>query len=126
MRIRKPGRLFLARSPARAGFRGSSNTTDTTHCFTRDTKPREILEPPVPGQIVNDSCTASTGTSHPLENNKKIAVKLKEAATMLSVSVKTLRRKIENREIAVCRATRHITIEVAELERFLKRNTVKL
>ena len=56
----------------------------------------------------------------------KLAVKLKEAAAMLSMSERTLRQKIKDREIAVCRATRHITIAVAELERFLARNTVKL
>jgi len=60
-----------------------------------------------------------------LENSKKIAEKLKEAAAMLSVSERTLHRKIANREISVCRATRHITIEIAELERFQKKNTVK-
>jgi excisionase family DNA binding protein len=55
----------------------------------------------------------------------KLAVKLKEAAAMLSMSERTLRQKIKDREIAVCRATRHITIAVAELERFLTRNTVE-
>jgi len=56
----------------------------------------------------------------------KLAVKLKEAAAMLSISESTLRRKIEKREIAVCRACRHIVIAVDELKRFLARNTVKL
>ena len=56
----------------------------------------------------------------------KLAVKLKEAAAMLSVSERTLRQKIKDREIAVCRATRHITITIAELERFLARNTVEI
>jgi excisionase family DNA binding protein len=55
----------------------------------------------------------------------KLAVKLKEAAAMLSMSERTLRQKIKDREIAVCRATRHITIAVAELERFIARNTVE-
>jgi len=45
---------------------------------------------------------------------------------MLSISESTLRRKIEKREIAVCRACRHIVIAVDELKRFLARNTVKL
>ncbi len=56
----------------------------------------------------------------------KLAVKLKEAAIMLSMSERTLRQKIHDREIAVCRATRHITITIAELERFLARNTLEL
>lgn len=60
------------------------------------------------------------------ESNTKLAVKLKEAAAMLSISESTLRRKIRIREIAACRATSHITISVKELERFLARNTVKL
>ena len=55
----------------------------------------------------------------------KLAVKLKEAAAMLSMSERTLRRKIKDRELAVCRATRHITIAVDELKRFLAKNTVK-
>lgn len=43
---------------------------------------------------------------------------------MLSVSESTVRRKIDTGEIAVCRATRHITIAVEELKRFLARNTM--
>ncbi len=61
-----------------------------------------------------------------MQNQEKLAVKLSEAAAMLSMSESTLRRKIEAREIAVCRASRHITIAVEELKRFLARNTVKL
>jgi hypothetical protein len=60
------------------------------------------------------------------ESTPKLAVKLKEAAAMLSMSESTLRAKIRQRDIAVCRASRHITISVKELERFLARNTVKL
>lgn len=56
----------------------------------------------------------------------KLAVKLKEAAAMLSMSESTLRKKIEQGQIAVCRASRHITISIVELERFQARNTVKL
>jgi len=55
--------------------------------------------------------------------NGKLAVKLKDAATMLSMSVSTLRRKIKTREIAACRATRHIVISMSEIEAFLKRTT---
>lgn len=56
--------------------------------------------------------------------NAKLAVKLKEAAAMLSMSQSTLRRKIINRELKVCRASRHVVIAVKELERFLAANTV--
>jgi hypothetical protein len=59
------------------------------------------------------------------QSPKKLAVKLKEAAAMLSISEISLRRKIETGEIAACRAFRHITISVDELSRFLARNTVK-
>jgi excisionase family DNA binding protein len=55
----------------------------------------------------------------------KLAVKLKEAADMLSVSERTLRRKIKAGELHACRAFRHVTISVAELESFIERNTVK-
>jgi len=60
-------------------------------------------------------------TTHP-----KLAVKLKEAAFMLSMSERTLRQKVKDREIAPCRATRHLTFAIAELERFLSRNTLEL
>jgi excisionase family DNA binding protein len=60
------------------------------------------------------------------ESLPKLAVKLKEAAAMLSISESTLRRKIAQREIPVSRATRHIVISVKELERFLAKTTAKL
>ena len=58
------------------------------------------------------------------KTNGKLAVSLKDAAFMLSMSVRSLERKIKLREIKACRATRHITIPVSELEAFIKRNTV--
>jgi excisionase family DNA binding protein len=54
---------------------------------------------------------------------KKLAVKLKEAAAMVSVSEISLRRKIKSGEIKAVKAFRHIIITVDELNRFLQRNT---
>jgi hypothetical protein len=61
-----------------------------------------------------------------VQKPEKLAVSLKDAAYMLSISVRTLARKIEKREIAACRATRYPTIPVDELKRYLAKNTIKL
>lgn len=60
------------------------------------------------------------------KSDEKLAVKLKDAAALLSISVSSLRRKIDTGEIAACRAFRHIVICVDELHRFLAKNTVKV
>jgi excisionase family DNA binding protein len=61
--------------------------------------------------------------SHPLPGippSKKLAVKLPEAAEMLSVSTQTVRRLISNGSLKVSRKTRHVLIPVSELERIMK------
>ena len=44
------------------------------------------------------------------------ALKLKEAATLYSVSVSSLRRKITGGKLRVCREFRHILVTVEALE----------
>lgn len=61
-----------------------------------------------------------------METHQKLAVSLEEAAEMLSISYRTLARKIAKREIIVCRGTRRPTITLEELKRYLAKNTLKL
>jgi excisionase family DNA binding protein len=49
----------------------------------------------------------------------RIAVKMPEAAAMLGVSTKTIRRAIQRGDIRVTRKFRHKLIPVSELERFI-------
>lgn len=51
---------------------------------------------------------------------KKLAVKIEEAAEMLSLSIPTVRRLISNGSLKVSRKTRHILIPVSELDRLMK------
>jgi excisionase family DNA binding protein len=49
----------------------------------------------------------------------RLAVKIPEAADIVGVSSKTIRRAIERGEIRPNRKLRHVLIPVAELERFV-------
>jgi excisionase family DNA binding protein len=53
-------------------------------------------------------------------SSKKLAVKIPEAAEMLSLSIPTLRRLIANGSLKVSRKTRHVLIPVSELERIMR------
>jgi excisionase family DNA binding protein len=52
--------------------------------------------------------------------SKKLAVKLSEAAEIVSLSIPTLRRMISNGSLKVSRKTRHVLIPVSELERIMR------
>ena len=52
--------------------------------------------------------------------SKKLAVKLSEAAEIVSLSIPTLRRMISNGSLKVSRKTRHVLIPMEELERIMK------
>lgn len=71
------------------------------------------FELPAPVQIFQQPPPKSVGT-------KKLAVKLDEAAEMLSVSPQTVRRLVVNGSLKASRKTRHILIPVTELERLMK------
>jgi excisionase family DNA binding protein len=51
--------------------------------------------------------------------SKKLAVKIDEAAEMLSLSVPTLRRLIANGSLKVSRKTRHLLIPIEEIKRMM-------
>jgi excisionase family DNA binding protein len=51
---------------------------------------------------------------------KKLAVKISEAAEIVSLSIPTLRRLIANGSLKVSRKTRHVLIPVSELERIMR------
>ena len=53
-------------------------------------------------------------------SSKKLAVKLPEAAEMLSVSTQTVRRLVANGSLKASRKTRHVLIPIEELERIMK------
>ncbi len=67
---------------------------------------------PAPVQGLKQPPPKSVGT-------KKLAVKIDEAAEMLSVSTQTIRRLVANGSIKVSRKTRHFLIPVSELERIM-------
>lgn len=54
-----------------------------------------------------------------LEKSARLAYKLNEAATLLGVSVITIRRAIKRGLIKPSRAFRHVIISAEELNRFL-------
>lgn len=60
---------------------------------------------------------------HLQQHHEPLAVKLKEAAAMLGVSVPSLRRKIKSGDLKAVMAFRHLTISVKEIHAFLARNT---
>ena len=53
---------------------------------------------------------------------EKRAVKLKEAAALLSCSPRTLRRAIRRGDLKSCRWMRHVMIPVAEIVGFINRS----
>jgi len=53
-------------------------------------------------------------------SSKKLAVKISEAAEIVSLSIPTLRRLIANGSLKVSRKTRHVLIPVSELERIMR------
>jgi len=67
---------------------------------------------PGPVQVLQQPTPTSVGT-------KKLAVKVDEAAEMLSVSTQTIRRLVANGSIKGSRKTRHFLIPVSELERIM-------
>jgi excisionase family DNA binding protein len=53
-------------------------------------------------------------------SSKKLAVKIPEAAEMLSLSPATIRRLVSNGSLKVSRKTRHVLIPIEELERIMR------
>ena len=62
---------------------------------------------------------ASGAKNMSLEKNNRLAYKITEAATLLGVSVVSLRRAIKRGLIKPSRAFRHVIISAEELNRFL-------
>lgn len=78
--------------------------------------PLETLNPlPTPAPVP----LAPSPTPPPMEASR-LAYTVQEAAQMLGVSDKTVRRLIARRLLRVSRALRHLRIPKGELERFLK------
>jgi excisionase family DNA binding protein len=63
---------------------------------------------------------ASVTTDKPTPVAPRLAYSVKEAAEILGVSEKTVRRLIDRRLLRVSRAIRHLLIPRRELERFLE------
>lgn len=63
---------------------------------------------------------AHTAPAPVLPKSKKLAVKIPEAAEMLSVSAQTVRRMVANGTLKASRKTRHVLIPISELERIMK------
>ena len=79
---------------------------------------REVLrEPefrqPAPVSVKAPVHSAPTGS-------KKLAVKISEAAEMLSLHESSIRRLVDNGSLKASRKTRHILIPLSELERLMK------
>ena len=53
------------------------------------------------------------------DESKKLAVKIDEAAEMLSLSTATVRRLVADGSLKVSRKTRHVLIPVEELKRMM-------
>ena len=67
---------------------------------------------PKPTQVVQQN------TAKPAES-KKLAVKIDEAAEMLSLSTATVRRLVANGSLKVSRKTRHLLIPIEEIKRMM-------
>jgi excisionase family DNA binding protein len=69
--------------------------------------------------ITGSSQTYVTNLSAPaVANVQRLTVKIPEAASLLGVSIPTIRRAIERGDIRVNRKLRHVLIPMAEIERF--------
>ena len=69
--------------------------------------------------ITGSSHTYVTNLSAPaVANVQRLTVKIPEAASLLGVSIPTIRRAIERGDIRVNRKLRHVLIPMAEIERF--------
>jgi excisionase family DNA binding protein len=60
----------------------------------------------------------TTLTTPTLANVQRLTIKIPEAASLLGVSIPTIRRAIERGDIRVNRKLRHVLIPLAEIERF--------
>ena len=69
-------------------------------------------------QLLKPTQVVQQKPSKPVES-KKLAVKIDEAAEMLSVSTQTIRRLVTNGSLKASRKTRHFLIPVEEIKRMM-------